>query len=160
MSTNRANAGVSGAGADVLDVVSAGPYTISAGDSVVIAFALIAGDDLTDIQTSAANAQLKYNGLLTAEAFVTPTDHKSTMRIFPNPTVGLSTIDINVAKETAIELRLFNLFGEEIKLIISEHVQAGIHQYSYDTSLLPNGLYYYQLNTKEGTSVQKLVVAN
>ena len=32
MTTNRANAGVAGAGADVCDVVSTGPYTIAAGD--------------------------------------------------------------------------------------------------------------------------------
>ncbi|TND02586.1 MAG: subtilisin-like serine protease [Bacteroidetes bacterium] len=58
LSTGRATAGfTTGTGNDVCDVVSAGPYTINPGDSAVVAFALIAGDDLADLQGAGRKRQ-------------------------------------------------------------------------------------------------------
>ena len=45
---------------DVSTMIGAGSLNISAGDSIWVAFALVAGDDLNDITTSASNALLKY----------------------------------------------------------------------------------------------------
>jgi serine protease len=63
LSTNRYLAGVSGTvttGSDIIEVVSSGPFNIVAGDSIKVAFALIAGDDLVDIKKSADSAQAHY----------------------------------------------------------------------------------------------------
>ena len=61
LSTNRYQAGLTGtAGGDVIEVMSSGPFNIVAGDSVKVAFALIAGDDLIDITKSADSAQAHY----------------------------------------------------------------------------------------------------
>jgi len=57
LSTNRASAGQR----DVTDVVSSGPFSIAPGDSVIVAFALLADDDLTGLQLSADSADLMYN---------------------------------------------------------------------------------------------------
>ncbi|HEY0030386.1 MAG TPA: S8 family serine peptidase [Bacteroidia bacterium] len=159
MNTNRAAAGVAGTGVDVCDVVSTGPYTIAAGDSIKVAFALIAGDNLTDLQTSAVNAQTKYDGLgVTTGISSITTDNENSMKIFPNPTSGLSSIDISLATDSKIELKVFNVLGEEIKTIVAEQAQAGNHRYSYETSSLTNGLYYYQLTVGNKKYVQKLIV--
>jgi serine protease len=155
--TNRTDAGVSGAGADVLDVVSTGPYSIAIGDSIKVAFALIAGDSLADLKTSAVNAQIKYDGLavsITNSSF----DNVNVLSVYPNPTNGESMININLAENAMVELKLFNLLGEEIKTITSGKMQAGTHHLSYDTSSLSNGLYYYQLSVDNKKYVNKLLV--
>lgn len=51
---------------DVRHLLTDGPITISAGDSKVIAFALVAGDDAADLYASAAAAKAKWASLPTA----------------------------------------------------------------------------------------------
>lgn len=159
LSTNRANAGVSGAGADVIDVVSTGPYSIAAGDSVKVAFALIAGDNLSDIQTSAINAQIKYDGLnMTTGISSLFSAGADVMVIYPNPANNQSVIDITIMEEAVVELKIFNIFGQEIKVITSGKMQAGPHHFVNDISSLASGLYYYQLTVGNKKQVQKLMI--
>lgn len=61
LSTPRAQGGGSGTGADVSQVVGSGPFNLAAGDSVVVAFALMAGDSLEDILKTADSAYMQYN---------------------------------------------------------------------------------------------------
>ncbi|MBL0102972.1 MAG: S8 family serine peptidase [Bacteroidetes bacterium] len=66
LNTMRADAGIAQAstGNDVLSVVSTGGVTLAAGDSVEATFALIAGENLSSIQTSADAAQIMYDGVI------------------------------------------------------------------------------------------------
>ncbi len=86
LSTPRAAAGVNGGGNDVIDVVSTGPFTLAAGDSVKVAFALIAGDDLNDLNTSAGNAQIKYDNLVSL--FENTSNGPGSILLYPNPATG------------------------------------------------------------------------
>lgn len=159
MSTNRANAGVAGAGADVCDIVSTGPYTIAAGDSIKVAFALLAGDDLADLQNSAVNAQTMYDGLgVTTDVTAIVPDNENSVNIFPNPTSGQSFIDLTLSEPAKVDLKVFNTLGQEVSEIVSEQVSAGIHRFVYETSSLNSGLYYYQLTVGNKKYVQKLIV--
>lgn len=62
----RLEAGVSVGGSDVSHVVGAGPFTIPAGQQIVIAFALHAAHNLDDLKTSALQADTAYNYMLAA----------------------------------------------------------------------------------------------
>ena len=158
MTTNRATAGVAGLGADVCDVVSTGPYTIPAGDSVKVAFALLAGDDLADLIVSAGNAQIMYDGLLTTDVASIALNGENSMSIFPNPTSGESFVDLNIVESSKVDLRVFNVLGEQISIIASEQLAAGKHRFVYETSNLSTGMYYYQLTIDDKKYVQKLMV--
>ena len=140
----------------MIDVVSTGPYAIAAGDSIKVAFALIAGDDLADLQNSAVNAQTMYDGLLTTN--ISSNSEESTITIFPNPTNGISEIVINTAEAGKVELKVFNLLGEEMKEIASENISAGAHGFSFNAADLASGIYYYQLNIGSKKYVKKLIV--
>ena len=60
--TNRNQAGFGSVnGNDVSDMISSGPFMLPVGDSVIVTFALIAGDNLADIQASAIEADKLYN---------------------------------------------------------------------------------------------------
>ena len=159
MTTNRATAGVAGLGADVCDVVSTGPYTIASGDSVKVAFAILAGDDLADLIVSAGNAQVMYDGLgVTTDVTSVTMDGDNAFSVFPNPTSGESFVDLTLTESAKIDLRVFNVLGKEIGVITSEQYAAGKHRFVYETSTLSNGLYYYQLTVGNKKYVQKLMV--
>lgn len=161
LSTNRPDAGTTGAGVDVIHIVSTGPYTIAAGDSIKVAFAIIAGDDLSDIQTSAVNAQLKYDMLDTSVGVSNILSNKiSTMTVFPNPSKNKSTIDITLLKDAMVDLVIFNLLGEKIKTIISKNMQMGQHNFTVDLTGFSNGLYSIQLMVDGKKQVLKLIIQN
>ncbi len=159
MSTNRATAGVAGTGNDVCDVVSTGPYAIAAGDSIKVAFAIIAGDDLADLIVSAGNAQVMYDGLgVTTNVVSSALDNDNSISVFPNPTSGQSFVDLTISEPAKIDLRVFNMLGEEVGVIASEQLQAGTHRYVFETSSLSSGLFYYQLKVGNKKYVKKLIV--
>lgn len=154
LSTNRHDAGVAGSGNDVIDVLSSGPFIMDVGDSIEVAFALIAGDSLLDIQTSAVNAQKKYEGIANIRA-----KDNNTMVVYPNPTKGRSIIDIYVPEETMVELKIVNIFGQAMNTIVSEKMQPGPHRIVYETLALASGCYYYQLTMGDKRQIKKLIIS-
>lgn len=159
LSTNRSDAGVTGAGADICDVVGSGPFTIASGDSIKVAFALIAGDNLIDIQTSAVNAQVMYDGLTTVSILENTTLDVNNFNVYPNPTNGKSIINFTIAEDANVEIKLFDMVGREVKTVISEKLQSGDHKLDTDVSFLSNGLYYYHLTVGNKKYTYKLMIA-
>ncbi len=149
LSTNRATAGGTGTGNDVIDVVSTGPFTIAAGDSVRVAFALIAGDDLNDLNTSATNAQIKYDGLFVSLVETNP--NSMNLSVSPNP-VG-DQLQIMLPSEKLIqEIRVVDMTG---RILLSNYAQNR----TVDVSNLPGGSYLLQV-VVDGTIANTRFVKN
>ncbi|MCE3279438.1 MAG: Subtilisin-like serine protease [Bacteroidetes bacterium] len=158
LSTNRSDAGVGGTGVDVCDVVSSGPFVISGGDSVKVAFALIAGDSLTDLQTSAVNAQVMYDGMQPVTVNeISNNDHR--ILIYPNPAAGRSIIELNIPEHAMVSLKLYDMLGREIKMIVSEKMPAGGHLFETNVNSLESGLYYYHLTINNKNYTYKMMIA-
>ncbi|MBK7964876.1 MAG: S8 family peptidase [Bacteroidetes bacterium] len=156
LSTSRATAGGAGTGNDVIDVVSTGPFTLSPGDSVVVAFALIAGDELSDLTSSAAQAQIKYD-LVTALHENDPSGIY-TSNAYPNPSNGFITIPIYLQKAGALSIDVYDSMGKLISTVALGYRSAGEQQVQMDLSTLSVGLYHYRLYNEYGSvgsSIQK-----
>ncbi|MFN6038993.1 MAG: T9SS type A sorting domain-containing protein, partial [Bacteroidota bacterium] len=98
---------------DAMEVMGTGPYSITAGDTITVAFALLAGDDLADLQGSAANAQIAYDGITLSknESLIS-----SGIFIYPNPVKDLLTIDFANPTEKGV-LEIYNVMGQQLKTI-------------------------------------------
>ncbi len=156
LSTNRATAGGSGTGNDIIDVTSSGPFTVAAGDSVQVAFALIGGDNLADLQNSAVNAQTIYDGVAT-----TVNDSPSLfakLNAFPNPATGIATVAITTTEDMAADLSLFDINGKRILVMHNGELKAGEHHFEINLSDLPSGIYAYKLTSEKGSLSRRLVV--
>ena len=160
LSTTRADAGTSGAGADVIDVVSTGPYTVAVGDSIRVAFALIAGDNLADIQTSATNAQIKYDGIYGTTAITEAMNDAIDIVIYPNPAQDQSVIKLNLTEDEFVNVKITDIAGKEVDVIVNKQLAAGDYSFNYNTAGLSSGLYYYQLTAGEKKIVKKVVIIN
>jgi serine protease len=165
MSTDRSNAGVAGSGEDVINVVGTGPYNINAGDSVRVAFALIAGDDLADIQASAFEAQKLYDLLFPEdinasvfENYINPSK-ASIGNISPNPATGKTQISFFLPVSGNAKLDVYDNSGKLVKNIFTEHLQAGIHVATIDVSGLSPGVYHCRLDAGYERPVVKFLVA-
>ena len=141
LSTNRNTAGGVNGG-DVAHVVSSGNLTLAPGATAIVAFAILAGDSLLDIQASADAAQIRYDGdALTVQE----SNHELGFTLYPNPTTGVLKIKAEEAIERVI---IRNVLGK----IVHESIGTEI-----DISDLSNGVYFVEVMTLE-TRVSKKVL--
>lgn len=85
--------------------------------------------------------------------------NKVTISNFPNPATT-ETIFVYDLKTTAtVSLRVLNAMGQEIALVANGTQSPSLYKYSFNTSDLSNGVYFYQLNV-DGQSVTKSFVVN
>ncbi len=160
LSTNRYLAGTADAdGGDIVGVMSSGPFTIAAGDSAKVAFALIAGDDLTDIKKSADSAQVHYDG---PPPVVTGIKNNSTNElnavVFPNPTNSDLNFMINTTKSENVDIILVNTLGQTMKHLVKNNMNSGFNQITTDVSQLPVGTYFYQIKTDNASLKGKVII--
>ncbi|HXC03754.1 MAG TPA: S8/S53 family peptidase, partial [Bacteroidia bacterium] len=158
LSTNRATAGAGTTGNDICDVTSSGPFTIPAHDSIQVAFAIIAGDNLTDLQTSAGNAQTLYDNLLTGIR-----DQPlpfANIQSYPNPATGTASLDITLLEDLHADLSVFDLSGRKIITIQNGLLRAGEHHFELNVAGLASGVYAYRLVSEKGMISQRLVVTH
>lgn len=152
LKTNRHDAGLSGYGNDVSEMLSSGPHTIAAGDSVVIAFALMAGDHLGDIQNSAAAASQVYyqTGISTAEG---ETENVVLFQNQPNPFNDKTKISFYLNKKSAVELSYCDIPGNVTDVVFAGSLDKGTHSFVLNKALKP-GIYVYTLSC-EGICLKK-----
>lgn len=159
LSTNRLTGGATAtAGNDVADVVSSGPFTINANDSVKVAFAMLAGDDLNDLINSATNAQIKYD-LVTNVPDGGNASVFSLKQNYPNPVNASQTvIEFNLPQSTQAELSIYNALGQKVSTVFSSQLSEGTHQWNLNVANFKSGIYFYELKAGENRAIMKMVV--
>ncbi len=149
LSTNRLSAGsCSVTGNDVINVMSSGPYTIAPSQTVVVAFALIAGDSLLDLQNSAQSAQIKYWSLGAGVNEISQSF--SGVSVYPNP--ASDKINVSVKNKTENELSVFDVNG---KMIYQNTITSST---SINTEKWSRGIYFVKVSNSEGVSTTKIVL--
>lgn len=143
-------------GYDVMFVLGSGPYDIPANGSVKVAFALIGGDNLQDLQTSAAAAENKYNALSDTNGGLT--DKLVLKQNFPNPASDKTTIEFSIPKEADTSVGLYNAAGRRVKDVLNDHLPEGSYRLDVDLSDLKSGVYFYRLNYGKQQLSMKMVV--
>ena len=160
LSTMRTQAGDSVAGGnDVCNVMSSGPFTLAAGDSVKIAFALLAGDSLSDLQTSADTALIRYNN---AQATgINKTVLSGNFIVYPNPAHDQINFVFSGNENTNSTITLVNTLGEVVKTSNTLIFSNGMHQAKIDVRDLATGAYMYQIIQAGGkTSNGKILITH
>lgn len=79
------------------------------------------------------------------------------LSIYPNPTNGLLTMNINFAQKQNVVIRIFSLQG---KLLSQEQISVsnGVFMKDIDLSSYAKGMYHIQLTTNEGIYNKKVVL--
>ena len=82
---------------------------------------------------------------------------------FPNPFNPQTDIRFNLPSATHVVLRIFNTLGQEIRKLADTRYHAGFHTVVWDGkdnkgSIVPSGIYFYQINAGQLTQVKKLTL--
>jgi hypothetical protein len=80
---------------------------------------------------------------------------------YPNPFNGGTVIIFSIPDAADVSLILYDITGKEIKILASENLSAGQHQFSLGTKdfeKLTSGVYLYKLSTPGFSAVRKMIV--
>jgi PKD repeat protein len=80
----------------------------------------------------------------------------SNITLFPNPTVGELTVQLNASSASNINVRIYDLSGKELQAHPIKG-QQGINNIILDVTNLSNGLYLIELSSNAGKFVKQFV---
>ena len=75
---------------------------------------------------------------------------------YPNPFNPTTTIRYQLAEDTFVSLRVYDMLGREVRTLVDGFVKAGTHEATFDASELVSGVYAYRLVTNSITEVKML----
>jgi hypothetical protein len=77
---------------------------------------------------------------------------------YPNPFNPVTTIRYDLKKNSYVELKIYDLLGNELVTLVNNYEDAGSHTAIFDASRFPSGIYLYRLTTSDFTNVKKLII--
>jgi hypothetical protein len=77
---------------------------------------------------------------------------------YPNPFNPCTAIQFSIPKSGFATLRLFNILGEEVTMLVSEQLNPGTYTREWDASRFPSGVYFYRLQIANFVQTKKLIL--
>lgn len=79
---------------------------------------------------------------------------------YPNPFNPSTTIEYYIPKTVHVNLRIYNLLGQFVALLVDEVRIAGNHRIVWRPTNLGSGIYYYHIDAGKYSAVKKLMLIN
>jgi len=77
---------------------------------------------------------------------------------YPNPFNPSTTIEYSLPKPTHVQLKVYDILGHEIQVIVTRNQSSGRHQVRFDSRGLSAGVYLYRLQAGDFCATRKLLV--
>jgi hypothetical protein len=77
---------------------------------------------------------------------------------YPNPFNPSTTIKYSVPKEAVVTIKLYDLTGQEVVVLLNEVKKAGTYQFGFDSGKLASGTYFYRMTSDGFSSVRKMTI--
>ncbi|MFQ5598945.1 MAG: S8 family serine peptidase [Candidatus Krumholzibacteriia bacterium] len=146
--------------ADVSNTIATGPFDIAPGDSVIVAFAILGGNSLADLQANADAAQNLWDNPPTdaGDHVVVPRRLLLSQNV-PNPFNPNTTIAFELPRASRVGLRVYGVDGRLVRRLEDGTRERGIHRVTWDGiddagNASPSGTYFYVL-TVDGHSMTR-----
>jgi hypothetical protein len=77
---------------------------------------------------------------------------------YPNPFNPSTDIGFELQVSGHVSLKVFDIIGNEVKSLVNEMMGAGSHSVQFNASGLPSGVYYYKLQSRDYSSIKKMML--
>ncbi len=77
---------------------------------------------------------------------------------YPNPFNPSTTISYSIPEQGAVQLKVFDILGREVKTLVNKEQTAGSYEVKFDASELNSGIYFYQLKADSYMETKKMVL--
>jgi len=85
-------------------------------------------------------------------------DHFKLEQNFPNPFNPSTRINYSVPNESFIDIKVYDILGNEVALLVNEEKQAGNYQVNFDASNLSGGVYFCQMQSANFIETKKMIL--
>jgi hypothetical protein len=79
---------------------------------------------------------------------------------YPNPFNPTTTITYSVAKAGTVELKVYDVLGEEVAILVNDVKPAGQYIVVFDGADLSSGVYYYTMTFGTQRFTRKMMLVN
>ena len=77
---------------------------------------------------------------------------------YPNPSNPSTTIQFSLPAALNVKIIIFNLLGQEIRTLVNETKEAGIHEIIFDAQNLNSGVYIYKIEAGSYIQTRKMTL--
>ncbi|AFH50031.1 5'-Nucleotidase domain protein [Ignavibacterium album JCM 16511] len=77
---------------------------------------------------------------------------------YPNPFNPVTTINYQIKEQGLVQLKVYNLLGQEIITLVNEEQPSGMYETLFDASNLPSGVYIYSLKVNDFVQNNKMTL--
>ena len=74
----------------------------------------------------------------------------------PNPFNPTTAIRYALPEAAQVKLVVYNLLGQQVRMLVDQYVTVGNHEISFDGQGLPNGTYFYKLTAGDYVGTKKM----
>jgi len=89
------------------------------------------------------------------------TEIPSTFKLYqnyPNPFNSSTKIKFYLPKTSFVNLKIFNIIGEEMISCINKEIKSGDYEYIFETGNLPSGIYFYKITAGYFSAVKRFLL--
>jgi len=102
------------------------------------------------------DGQFEYSKIIEVDLGV-PTKFELSQN-YPNPFNPTTRIKFSLPEAGNVKLTLFNVLGQEVKILANESKESGVHIINFDASDLNSGIYVYKLEAGAFTQTRKMTL--
>lgn len=77
---------------------------------------------------------------------------------YPNPFNPVTNIRYQIAKNSFVLLKIYDVLGREVTTLVKENLKAGEYEVIFNGSRLASGIYFYKLITSGFTDTKRMVL--
>ncbi len=153
--------------ADISHVVSGGPYSIPANDTIRVAFAVLSAENKAALDVAVSAARNKFQFIVTDvndNDILNPISFNLEQN-YPNPFNPSTVIKYSIPNADNVTLKIYDVLGKEIYTLVNEYQNAGYYELKFDAANLPagrqglaSGIYLYKLKAGNFTLTRKMLL--
>ncbi len=143
--------------ADQATLLSAGPFTLADGEGVEVVFAVLGGEDLSDLQANALAAKNAWNEM---QVQASPGKAGSSLRItgvFPRPANDALRIRFTTPGAGEVVFSVVDLLGRSRQVHRGWYDSAGTYTISLNRWRGASGVYFLRASSPFGDSLEKIL---
>ena len=77
---------------------------------------------------------------------------------YPNPFNPTTTIRYSLPEAGSVKLTLYDILGQEVRIIFNEFKEAGVHDFNFNSEELNSGIYIYKIESNGFTQTKKMTL--
>jgi|GEM_PF-1532488 len=77
---------------------------------------------------------------------------------YPNPFSKSTIISYELESPADVKLDVYSITGRKVKSLLNEFQNVGLHEVTFTSDAMPDGVYFYKLDTGSSVSVGKMIL--